>query len=359
MGERERGGPFRDLFDLCRRVDTRKVGRRVLEALIRAGALDGLGPNRATLLASLDRALQLAEQDQRSREAGQEDLFGALLAVGEAAASAAAATFARGPAAAVYEVVPDWPEEERLQGEKETLGLYLTGHPIARHEAELARLVDARLGELQPRQEQGVVVAGLVVGVRLRASRRGERMAFVTLDDRTGRLEIAVFPEAYERYGRLVVKDALLVAEGSVAVDEYTGGLRMSAERLYDLEGARAAFARALELEVDGAGGGPALPRRLAERLAPHRAEDGCPVRLDYYGPEARVRLELGPAWRVRPSGELLARLKGLPGLRGARLAYGRRAKPAAVPDAGPGPRHRAERQRGAPRPWAAAAPRP
>ena len=339
VAERERGGPFRDLFDLCRRVDPRRVGRRVLEALIRAGALDALGPNRATLMASLDRALQAAEQHHRSREAGQDDLFGPLLAVGEAAATAAASSPAP-PAqgAGVYEVVPEWEDEERLRGEKETLGLYLTGHPIARHEDELAQLVDFRLGEAAPVRDRTVVIAGLVVGVRTRASRRGERMAFVTLDDRTGRLEIVVFPETYQQYRQLIVKDALLVAEGTVAVDEYTGGFRMSADRLYDLDGARAAFARRLEIVVDGARAGEGFARALAEALEPHRAGEGqagCPVALDYRGRGGRARLELGGGWRVRPDGRLLERLRALEGTAGVRLVYAREAAALPAADAG------------------------
>ena len=234
--------------------------------------------------------------------------------------------------------MPEWEDEERLQGEKETLGLYLTGHPIARHEEELARLVDFRLGEAAPVRDRTVVVAGLVVGVRTRASRRGERMAFVTLDDRTGRLEIAVFPEVYQRYRQLIAKDALLVVEGTVAVDDYTGGFRMSADRLYDLDGARAAFARRLEIVVDGARAREGFARALAGALAPHRAGEGqagCPVALDYRGRGGRARLELGAAWRVQPQGRLLERLRALEGTAGVRLVYAREATASPAADAG------------------------
>ncbi|MEK7758840.1 MAG: OB-fold nucleic acid binding domain-containing protein, partial [Pseudomonadota bacterium] len=220
---RRADGPFRDLFDFCRRIDLRRINRRVLESLIKAGALDSLGVqrthdtqgsvdatkqrmSRSTLMASLSLALAAAEQVGRAQEARQDDMFG--LGGGESAASA--------PPAAVFVQVPPWSEEQRLEGEKETLGLYLTGHPIARYEQELARFIDSSIAELKPTEDKNIVVAGLVVGMRAMQTRRGDRMAFVTLDDRTGRLELAVFSELYERHRDLLAKDTLLVVEGQV-----------------------------------------------------------------------------------------------------------------------------------------------
>ncbi len=124
IAERTEKGAFRDLFDLCRRIDLRKANRRVLEALIRSGAMDALGDNRASLMASLPAALHLAEQDARDATAGQVDLFGLAAPQADAATTDVSAHTAH---------LPEWDEAERLTGEKETLGLYLTGHPIARY----------------------------------------------------------------------------------------------------------------------------------------------------------------------------------------------------------------------------------
>jgi len=192
LAARREGGPFRDLHDLCRRVDLRKVNRLVLEALIRAGACDGLGPNRATLMARLGEALAAAEQHGRDADAGQTDLFGGPVA----------APLQGGPEPALEE----WDEAERLAEEKKALGLYLTGHPYARYEAELAPLVRARLADLAGlapgAREERVRVAGLVVQLRVRKTQRGGRIAFLTLDDGTGRVEVRVFDEVFERHPR-------------------------------------------------------------------------------------------------------------------------------------------------------------
>jgi len=199
--------PFKDLFDLCKRLDLRKVNRRVLESLIRAGALDALGPHRAAMMVSLDNALAAADQHTKNINTGQEDLFG------EVHDTIQEHQFLE---------VPPFNEEQRLEGEKETLGLYFSGHPIQRYEAELARRA-TRIVDLKPTADRTVVVAGLVVAMRTMNTRRGDRMAFVTLDDRTGRLELAVFSELYTRHRDLLGKDNLLVVEGHVSVDEYSG----------------------------------------------------------------------------------------------------------------------------------------
>lgn len=300
-------GPFQDLFDLCRRVDLRRVNRRALEALIRAGALDGLGASRGVLMASLDQALQLADQRQRARAVGQNDLFGFV------------ETAVDGPAGRYVEA-PDWSPEERLAGEKETLGLYLTGHPIERYTAELERMVSCRLADLRPDRKRSVVVAGLVVGLRSNASRRG-RMAFVTLDDRSARVELTVYSEAFQRYGELLRKDNVLVVEGSCSVDEFTGRSAITAERIYDMEGARAAFARGLVVSVSAEGAGNGFVAGLRSILDPYR-EGHCPVAIDYHHPRARARLNLGLGWKVRLPDALLERLRASFGDDAVRVEY-------------------------------------
>ena len=308
--ERKQSGGFKDLFDFCCRVDTRKVNRRAMEALIRCGAMDGLGPGRATLMASLALALTMAEKHVSDRAAGQDDLFGELIA-GPAVTTGAVNgdTASPGP----FVEVAAWSEDEVLVGEKETLGLYLTGHPINKYEQELAKFTSARIVDLKPTHDQTVIVAGLVVALRTLNSRRGERIAFVTLDDRSGRIELAVFAENYRRYRDLLAKDKLLVVEGTVSVDEYSGGFRMSAERIMDIDQARALYAKGVQINIDTRLAGNGFVKSLAHTLEPFRAS-ACPVRVHYYGSAARADLQLGQDWRVNPTDELLCRLGELAG---------------------------------------------
>lgn len=306
LDTRRTDGPFKDLFDLCRRVDGRKVNRRVFEALIKAGALDQLGTHRAALLATLPAALTGADRYARDAAAGQSDLFGAAIATA---------------AADVYVETPPASEEQRLEGEKETLGLYLTGHPIARYAEELGRITDATIAELRPTHDRTIVVAGLVVAIRTMQTRRGDRMAFVTLDDRTGRLELAVFADLYQQTRDRLVKDALVVVEGHVSVDEYTGGFKMSAERIYNIEQARAAFGARLVIDVDVMTTGNGFLVELQEILQPARP-GSCPVVLRYRNGKAEAEIALGEDWKVQPSGAVLERLGRLAGSEHVQLHY-------------------------------------
>ncbi|CAK0769781.1 DNA polymerase III subunit alpha [Gammaproteobacteria bacterium] len=307
LESRRAQGKFLDLFDFYRRIDPRKANRRVLEALIRAGALDSLGPGRATLMNTLERASQAAERYLRDASLGQVDLFGAT------------------PAAVVtaterYEAVPDWEVRTRLAGEKETLGLYLTGHPIEEYVPELAHIITDHLADLRPtNKDKPAVVAGLVLGLRVLQSKRGGRMAFVVLDDRTARVEVAVFNDAYLQYRDLLGKDRLLVVEGPVSVDDYSGGLRMSAERLWDMDQARELFAKAITLRVAHAGNG--LVPQLAEILTPFQG-GRCMVRVDYNNRYACAVLVLGRNWYCHPTDDLIAHLRRLLGPENVNIVY-------------------------------------
>lgn len=303
---RSEGGPFEDLFHLCRRIDARKINRRVLESLVRAGALDTLGTHRGAMMASLSTALATADQHSKNRETGQSDLFGSVDQQVHVPS---------------YADVPEWSEEQRLEGEKETLGLYLTGHPIARYTDELARITDASIAELKPTQDRTVVVAGLVVGLRTMQTRRGDRMAFITLDDRTGRLELAVFADLYGTRREHLVKDSLLIVEGHVSVDEYTGGFKMSAERIYNMDEARAAFATRLVIALDAERADDGFLEELKGILEPS-TRGTCPVCLHYYNRHAEAEIVLGEEWNVTPTAAILDRFSRLTGHHNVHLVY-------------------------------------
>ncbi|HRY15343.1 MAG TPA: DNA polymerase III subunit alpha, partial [Candidatus Competibacteraceae bacterium] len=312
VSERRQGGPYRDLFDLCQRVDLRKLNRRVLESLIRCGALDALGANRATLAAQMPEALQLAEQHSRNSAAGQNDMFGL---------ATADKTSIRPLHIAKK---PEWTQEERLRGEKETLGLYLSGHPLDCLAEELTALGVARLsnltgsnGALRRGNDRSLLIAGLVVSVRTRTANRGGRMAFVTLDDGSGQMEIRIFPEVYEQYRSLIVEDAILLAQGALSWDEFNQAMRLNVERVLGWDAARAEYARRLLLRLDAAQCAAGALRQLASLLAEHRTGGRCSVWIEYAGPQARVELVLGQNWRVKPSDALLKRLRELAGAEG------------------------------------------
>ena len=316
---REQGGAFASLTDFCSRVDSKRANKRVLEALIRAGALDALVPDaqgmdqaRAQLLAQLPIAMQGAEQTARNSELGINDMFGA------------------GPSASLAPAVstpaPPLLKRDRLEGEKEALGLYLSGHPIDEYQDELAQITPTRLVNLRA-QKGTQVVAGLVVSLRTMRNKRGDAMGFVVLDDRSGRIEGSLFSGVYAEHQEKISKDAVVIAEAEVQQDDYTGSVKLKIERIYTIEEARRRFAQSLLIDSLACAKNELVPR-LRKCLSPHRrAEAGCPVAIVYRATEAQAQAQilLGPQWQVSPSDELLNTLRGEFGAEQVGLRYERR----------------------------------
>jgi DNA polymerase-3 subunit alpha len=314
IAEREQNGPFADLYDFCRRSDMRKVNRRVMEALIKAGAMDKLGPNRASLIASLSNAVQLAEQNQKNADIGQHDMFGS---------SDEPDTHAN-----VHIIeVDDWDEEIRLANEKETLGLYLTGHPITRYEAELRKFTECRFSnvpKLVPESERGVqtygrknkkqyCLAGLLINLRMRKTNRGSKIVTGVLDDRTARIEMVMYEDIHDQYQHLLVKDKVVVVEGAVSYDDFNASYRITANAIYDMTQAREKFARGVEIKLDrgrvnGSWSDNTMMNQLSEVLMTYR-EGKCPVNIEYSNGSEISRYVLGEEWKVVPSDDLLYRL--------------------------------------------------
>ncbi|WP_043529319.1 DNA polymerase III subunit alpha [Litchfieldella xinjiangensis] len=307
---RQADGPFKDLFDFCRRVDPKRMNKRTLEALIRSGALDNLGPSRAVLFAALDAALKAAAQNLSNQNLGMVDMFGEAFIEED-----------EGDVYADYRRARDWSDKERLAGEKDTLGLYLTGHPIDEYEHELKRFVSTRISDLKPSREPQRV-AGLVVGMRTMKSKRGDTMAFVTLDDRTGRIEASLFGELFEQLRGRLDTDQVLIVEGEVSSDDYSGGLRLRGKEITPMVAARARYGEAIELCVDGALTNGRLVDSLRDSLTPFRDTTGLPVRVEYRNVRARGWLELAEEWRVAPCDEVLVALREVEGQAGVRLKY-------------------------------------
>ncbi|WP_304641395.1 DNA polymerase III subunit alpha [Pseudomonas sp.] len=320
---RQAGGPFTDLFDFCARVDLKRINKRVMEALIRSGALDRMGPffdadqqvylklvdrNRSALAAAMEEAMAAAEQTAKSADSGHADLFGELL----------------GPSTGrdvfeSYRTVREWTFKERLRGEKETLGLYLTGHPIDEYEKEVRRFARQRIIDLKPSRESQTI-AGLVFDMRVMKSKRGDKVGFVTLDDRSARIEVSLFAEAFQAAQSLLQKDALLVVEGEVAQDDFSGGMRVRAKRVMSLEEARTALLDSVRISMNSALHGEDCLTRIAGLLKKHRG--GCSVTIDFQRPDAAALLRLGDDWRVEPADELVQCLRDQLGKDSVSLHY-------------------------------------
>jgi DNA polymerase-3 subunit alpha len=283
LATRDQAGPFTDLFDFCRRVDKRVVNRRVMEALIRAGAFDSVDKHRARLLASVGVALEAAEQAERNAlQGGLFDDFGG----GDVEAGR-------------YVEVPPWDEREQLMQEKQALGFFLSGHPYHAYAAELSAFVKRRLGQIEVSRDP-VLMAGVVMSTRTQMTRRG-KMAVITLDDGTTQREVTVFNELWDAERAKIKEDELLLVEGKVQDDAYSGGLRVSAEKLFTLAEARSRFARGLRLTMNGG----LDARRLHKMLAPFR-DGSCPVRVAYRNDDATAELPLPVDWGVRLEDALL-----------------------------------------------------
>ena len=298
---RNKGGYFKDLFDFCARIDLKKVNKRVIEKLIMSGALDRLGPHRAAMMASLNDAVKAASQHHHAESFGQSDMFGVL-------------TDAPEEVEQKYTQVPKWPEKVWLEGERETLGLYLTGHPVNAYIKELAKYTSCRLKDATPtRRDQSLTIAGLVIAARVMTTKRGTRIGLMTIDDRSGRMEVMLFSDALERYAELLEKDKIVVVSGQVSFDDFNGGLKMSAREVMDLGSAREKYARGLSISIDQSQINGQFFERFSQILEPYRAGT-VPVNVYYQRADARARLTLGTEWRVTPSDTLLDELKQLLG---------------------------------------------
>ncbi|MEQ1530111.1 MAG: DNA polymerase III subunit alpha, partial [Methylococcales bacterium] len=318
LKERTDNGLFTGLYDLCKRVDLRKFNRRVLEALIKAGAFDAFDDNRAGHLAELPTVLKVAEQHGKMAQTGQNDLFGLAVNTDDDVHEETYST----------SVLP-WSDTERLAAEKLTLGLFLTGHPIDQYEAELKQFTHGKISALladveRSRGKMEGRVAGLVVEIRTRQTKSGKNMGFATLDDRSGRLEIAAFSETDEKYRHIFVRDSLWVAEGPLNFDDYSGMLRLTIDKLYSMEQAREAFARCIQLSWDSRQNQQpttVFMAKLKTALQPFTG-GGCVLAINYASVQAKSVLQLGDEWRVHPTDELLLRLKALFGVTAVEIKY-------------------------------------
>jgi len=293
--ERNQHGHYQDLFDFCLRV-TRKVNKRVIEALIVAGAMDCLHDNRNAMLHTVGLALQKAEQQHKNEEAGQADLFGDV------------STFVEENRAELV-AVPELSEKQRLKAEKDVLGLYMTGHPIEIYRQELDKMVDQKLSALRPEKWQKKWVAGLIVEARSKVTKSGNRMGFLAIDDRTARLDVVLRAAVFESSRDLLVPDSVVLVYGEVAEDTFNGGIKFDAEQLVSLAEARIEKARAIKLYSDQSISIEQI-HAVATVLSAYRAEQGLPLVVDYQNSQAKVQLKSEANNVFVPDDELLEALR-------------------------------------------------
>ena len=288
IAAREAGGPFKDLFDFVKRVDKKQINRRTIEALIRAGAMDCFGIDRGVLMATVGYAMEVAEQAEAS--ANQVSLFG-----DDNADMVAPPEYAK---------VAPWSEKQKLTEEKAALGFYLSGHLFNAYADEVRRFARTRLSSLEPSREPRLL-AGIIASVRTQMTQRG-KMVIVTLDDGTATVDVTVYNELYDPNRNLFKEDEFLAVQGKVSEDRFSGGLRVTADKVMDIAAARVTFAKALRLSMNG----QADARRLREMLVPYQQTDsGCPVVLQYTKNGALGEFRLSDEWRVRADDALRGQL--------------------------------------------------
>ncbi|MBS6027010.1 MAG: DNA polymerase III subunit alpha [Haemophilus pittmaniae] len=309
INARNEGGIFKDLFDLCARVDLKKINRRTFESLIMSGAFDKLGPHRAALAKNLEDALKASDQHAKDEAIGQADMFGVLTETHEEVENA-------------YAHTPPYSEKQILEGEWETLGLYLSSHPVSRYLKELSHYTSTRLKELVPnRRGQMSTVAGLVVASRIAVTKKGNRLGVATIDDRSGRLDLTLFGEALEQFADKLQRDSVIIVTGQVSFDDFSQGLRMSVRDLMTLDDARSRYAKSLAISLEEKQITPSFIKQLKGVLEP-AIGGSLPINIYYLGSQGRALLKMGVQWSITPTDEVLYRLTEMLGENAVELEF-------------------------------------
>jgi DNA polymerase-3 subunit alpha len=315
VAARDAGGAFTDLLDFCKRVDASGLNKRTLEALVHAGAMDALARNRASLMVQLPEALKATDQIARNRDAGMVDMFGN--------ASGAPDIHVDLPSC------DEWPLAQKLQGERDTLGHYLSGHPLDPHREELQRLVGHDLASLDAlwesrpqearkgwRQQMQTVVAGQVVGMR----KRGDSQAFVQLEDGRGRIECAFFGDEWHEYAPLLTRDRILVVEGDLREDEFSGGFALRAKRAWDYTQVCGQQAQRLSIRLDLRA--PGALHQFEHVLKAHAGS--TPVLIEATTAAGVGRLAINGGRGLRMDAALPGLLRSLPGVQSVNVQMGK-----------------------------------
>ncbi len=305
---RQSYGEFTNLFNFCERADARKLSRRALDPLIKSGALDVFNKPRGVLHANIDKALKYADQQRKNKAQGQNDLFNTLSDQQDYSATVE------------YKTAQAWDDLQRLQGEKDALGVYISGHPLESCKDELKALVKTTINRLQL-STTAVIIAGIILNFRVITTKTGKRMAVMTLEDQTGRVDVTLFSEVYQQAADQIDNSLIFLVKGSVAKDDYTGGIKMIADAVMSLDETRARMARALSIRVAGSDGADQILNQLPKVLAQFGG-GRCPIKIVYQSDGTVAELKLGDDWRVKPSSDLMTYLYNLCGRENVSLEY-------------------------------------
>lgn len=307
--EREKNGPFKSVFGFCQRLEANKVNRRMLDPLIRSGAMDVFGVDRAVMFASINKALKSANQKLLNETTGQEDLFGGVSAV------------TNDTIAQDYVPAEAWNLRTQLDGEKVSLGYYLSGHPLQTFADEIANFTSTTLNHLPEYLRKEPVVAGLLLSYRTIMTRKGKKMAVLLLEDQTGRVEVTLFSDLYESSAHVLIKDHIFVVKGKVEEDDYTGGVRMVAEKIEAFDAVRKRLAKRLVIAVQDQAQVDDVLSQLPVLFQPF-VGGRCPVAISYHAEGAKADLLLGDAWKINPEDALLEELKRVCGEASVAVEY-------------------------------------
>ena len=314
--EREEKGSYGNLFDLCKRIDLRKANKRVLDALIKSGAMDSLGAGRNTLVENLDKATSLAEQHNKNLDSGQNDMFGLDTTV---------KSDSEDDGASVYDVVKDWDDKQRVMFEKETLGFYLSGHPITRYQQELSKITRKLFGI----KTGEVSVAGYIMSIR----KSGMREEYdVKIDDNTSRKVVVVKTEDYEKYRNNLIKDHLIIVRGRAKTDDYyEGGIKILANSIFTIDDVRKSdnpfnVSSSLKLTLYESQMSNGVLNNIKNILQKYH-HDVSNVVVNYVKGDAAGLIPFGNQWNVRISDDLIDELMNILDLKQVEIEYNPKAK--------------------------------
>lgn len=305
--ERILNGKYTDLYDLCIRIDLRKVNRRALEALIKSGAADELGESRAQLFHSIDSAIKNAEQAAKNLASGQIDLFGSDI-------STSANTIDK-------IIVPNWSSRQILQAERDTLGIFMSGHPLDEYKQEIKQLSILKIKQLKIGNNNSLI-AGVIIGLRRVKTKSGDRLAILTLDDKTSRIDIVLSSKEVERYQDLLQKDKVIVVSGRVSEDRMTGGLRIMANHIMDMIEAKIAKTNTIRITLTDI---LLQQSNLLESISTILADftpGNCNLLIEYHCPEGKALVVPDKKWKVTLTQRLLDRIYLLIPAENVKLQY-------------------------------------
>jgi DNA polymerase-3 subunit alpha len=305
--EREDNGSFQDIHDFCKRVVSRKVNKRAIEAVIRAGGFDAIEANRAQVLADLPSAIEIAEQNNQNKNAGQRDLFGLSMA----------------NVVPQKRSVPTWNEIRRLSEEREALGLYLSGHPFDYYRRELETISDMQRCQSVEKQLANAVIAGMIVNLRIINTRRGDKMAFVSLDDGVSRVEVSLFSELYGLCRPLLGKDKILIVTGELKRKEGGKEFEMIAQSASDIAGLRQEKLQAIRILVKSTGLDKQTITRFKKMLSGYLHRGDVLIEMIYQRNNGvQGLIQFSEEWKVNVCDELFDEISSLFGVSSIQYIY-------------------------------------